>query len=393
MRAQIEVVRPGPLKMRAAPEMPHQAMPNAQKQKRFIELDFFRGLVLLVILVDHVGGSILSRFTLHTYAFNDAAEVFVFLGGYATAMAWLSLAERRGTSTARQYFVKRAFAIYRAFLITAALMLAISAAFVAFGIHAPNLASRHLERFIDTPLQTVLDVVLFRRQPYLAAVLPMYVMFALTVPVVVPLARRLPWLLAVASAALWLCAPLAGPWLPSNGTKPWDFNPFAWQLVFVFGVLARCHPIHQRVRAHRFGWIATAVAALAAGAFGYAHLCGAAQVPPPSFKQELGWLRVANFVAIAWLAADMTRLGWIARAARRLPYIGTLGRDGLACFVAGAAISLTVDSLLYFATNGLLHVPLGLAADASAIITLIAFASWRASRVQRRALVHGGATS
>ncbi|HDR9875360.1 TPA: hypothetical protein QDE31_37270, partial [Burkholderia cenocepacia] len=32
---------------------------------RYAELDFFRGLVLLVIVVDHIGGSILSRVTLH----------------------------------------------------------------------------------------------------------------------------------------------------------------------------------------------------------------------------------------------------------------------------------------------------------------------------------------
>jgi hypothetical protein len=53
------------------------------KTQRLVELDFFRGLVLLVIVVDHIGGSMLSRVTLHAFALNDAAEVFVFLGGFA----------------------------------------------------------------------------------------------------------------------------------------------------------------------------------------------------------------------------------------------------------------------------------------------------------------------
>ena len=44
------------------------------KSQRLVELDFFRGLVLLIIVVDHIGGSMVSRFTLHSFALNDAAE-------------------------------------------------------------------------------------------------------------------------------------------------------------------------------------------------------------------------------------------------------------------------------------------------------------------------------
>ena len=65
----------------------------------------------------------LSRFTLHAFALNDAAEVFVFLGGFATATAYASLAARQSESDARGRFVKRSLEIYRAFLVTAALML------------------------------------------------------------------------------------------------------------------------------------------------------------------------------------------------------------------------------------------------------------------------------
>ena len=86
-----------------------------KSQSRLIELDFFRGLVLLIIVVDHIGGSILSRVTLHAYALCDAAEVFVFLGGFATATAYAALAERRNEATARSRFLRRSLEIYRAF--------------------------------------------------------------------------------------------------------------------------------------------------------------------------------------------------------------------------------------------------------------------------------------
>jgi len=53
------------------------------RRGRSIEVDFFRGVVLIVIVLDHIPGSTLSHLMLHTYALCDSAEVFVFLGGYA----------------------------------------------------------------------------------------------------------------------------------------------------------------------------------------------------------------------------------------------------------------------------------------------------------------------
>lgn len=351
--------------------------------QRSIELDFFRGLVLLVIVVDHVGGSILSRFTLHSYAFNDAAEVFVFLGGYAAATAYLSLNARHGTFAAIGRFARRAFEIYRAFLVTAGLMLAISSVLHACGVTAPNVADEDVKNLLEAPLQTLVEILLLERQPYLASVLPMYVGFALMVPLATPLARRQPWLLACASIAAWAGAALASDWLPMADDGSWDFNPFAWQLMFTLGILARCQPIYRTIKAHRIGRHASLAAAFVVATLACAKLAGFGSDADFAGKPDLGWLRVANFVAIAWLATDLVHAGWIARAARKLTWINAIGRDGLVCFVAGTAISLVVDSVLYRVTDGLLHVPFGLVADVVAIAALIAVVRARAAYLSR----------
>ncbi|WP_133645360.1 OpgC domain-containing protein [Paraburkholderia flava] len=350
---------------------------------RLVELDFFRGLVLLVIVVDHIGGSILSRFTLHAYALCDAAEVFVFLGGFATATAYAALAERRTEAIARQRFFVRALEIYRAFLITAGLMLIVSAILLALSIDAPNITTDDLDEFIAAPLAGLRDILLFRRQPYLASVLPMYTFFALTAPAVLPLARRKPWLLLAGSVALWAVAkPLQG-YLPAVEDAHWDFNPLAWQLLFVLGVLARCQPVYQRVSAHRFGWLVS-IAALGLVAVAAWYKLFVETTPlDGEFKQNLAWFRALNFVAIGWLVANLIRIGIAKKLALRLPWIGLVGRKGLLCFVAGAVISLVVDSLLYAATDGYLNIPLGLLADAVAIgaLLMVARASEPLSRV------------
>jgi hypothetical protein len=338
-----------------------------QSSSRLIELDFFRGLVLLIIVVDHIGGSILSRVTLHAYALCDAAEVFVFLGGFATATAYAALAERRNETIARSRFLRRSLEIYRAFLVTAGLMLLVSAVLSAFSIDGPNLATTDLDDLMTTPVAALRDILLFRRQPYLASVLPMYAFFALLVPMILPLARSKPWLLLAGSVALWAGAPAINAYLPAAPDMHWDFNPFAWQLMFVLGVLARCQPVYQRVAAHRFGWVVSVLAFGVVAGAAYFKLFIEHQALASSMKQNLSWLRAINFLSIAWLVANLIELGWAKKLAQWLPWVGVIGRKGLLCFVAGAVISLVVDSVLYAATDGYLNYPLGLLADAIAV--------------------------
>ncbi len=81
---------------------------------------------------------------------------------------------------------------------------------------------------------------------------------------------------------------------------------------------------------------------------------------------------MVNFLAIAWLATNLARYGVVKQLAARLPWVGAVGRDGMVCFVAGAVISLVVDSILFTATDGYIDVPAGLFADAVAISLLLA---------------------
>jgi uncharacterized membrane protein len=62
--------------MHAAPWCTHvraeqktEWLPMNSPVRRSLEIDFFRGLVLIVIALDHIEGSVLSRFMLHSYAY------------------------------------------------------------------------------------------------------------------------------------------------------------------------------------------------------------------------------------------------------------------------------------------------------------------------------------
>ena len=57
---------------------------------RDVRIDFFRGLALYMILVDHVVGDPIGKFTFRSVGFSDAAELFVFLSGISAVSSSIS---------------------------------------------------------------------------------------------------------------------------------------------------------------------------------------------------------------------------------------------------------------------------------------------------------------
>src|ERR1700760_3540897 len=130
---------------------------------RSIEVDFFRGIVLIVIVLDHIPGSALSHVMLHAYAFCDSAEVFVFLGGYASAAAYTAVLNKRGMDAARTRFFKRCWEIYRAYLLTAVLTLGSGALLAHFHLNPPMIEMTGWPPFASQPWRETLDILVLRR--------------------------------------------------------------------------------------------------------------------------------------------------------------------------------------------------------------------------------------
>ena len=50
-------------------------------------VDFWRGLALVTIFINHIPGIYYERFTHRNYSMSDSADLFVFLAGWALRMA------------------------------------------------------------------------------------------------------------------------------------------------------------------------------------------------------------------------------------------------------------------------------------------------------------------
>ncbi|HLX99831.1 MAG TPA: OpgC domain-containing protein, partial [Roseiarcus sp.] len=51
------------------------------KANRVRDIDFWRGAVLIAILIDHIPGNPLEHWTPRNFGLSDSAEAFVFLSG------------------------------------------------------------------------------------------------------------------------------------------------------------------------------------------------------------------------------------------------------------------------------------------------------------------------
>src|SRR5271167_1622203 len=79
---------------------------------RDLRLDFFRGLSLFFIFIDHIPENLLSYFTLHSVAFCDAAEVFIFISGYTAALVYGQSLRQSGALLAIAQIYRRVWQLY-----------------------------------------------------------------------------------------------------------------------------------------------------------------------------------------------------------------------------------------------------------------------------------------
>src|SRR5260370_25741778 len=103
---------------------------------RELRLDLFRGLVLWLIFIDHVSPDVLSWFTIRSYGFSDAAEIFIFISGYTAAFVYGRAMLKSGFVTATARILRRVWQIYAAHVLLFTLLVA-EVAYVAVALDKP----------------------------------------------------------------------------------------------------------------------------------------------------------------------------------------------------------------------------------------------------------------
>jgi hypothetical protein len=87
---------------------------SLSSNERELRRDLFRGLALWLIFIDHVSPDLLTWFTIRNYGFSDAAEISIFISGYAAAFVYGRAMLKSGFVVASARILKRVWQIYAA---------------------------------------------------------------------------------------------------------------------------------------------------------------------------------------------------------------------------------------------------------------------------------------
>ncbi len=312
---------------------------------RMDAIDFWRGVVLAIIFINHIPGNILGSLTPRNFGFSDASEAFVFISGLSVALAYGRRFKGVGAVSASMPLLRRAFRLYFVHLALTAAALLLFAAATALTGQDSLLADHGCATAFLEPARGLYGIVTLSNQISYFNILPLYVVLLVIAPPLFLIGvRDRSWMLLV-SVVIYLMGRWLEPGFHASGDDAtWYFNPAAWQLMFAIGIFVGlalpekgvffCRSIYWS--ALLFSFIAAVVVTNVAGLVpGFVDQIG-------EFldwnKTNLGVIRIVAFLALAYsiyCSGITARL----RPMSIYPAFSLLGRHALPVFCLGSLLS------------------------------------------------------
>src|SRR3982750_2281179 len=203
--------------------------------ERELRLDLFRGLALWLIFIDHLPPNLLTWLTIRNYGFSDATEIFIFISGYTAAFVYGRAMLESGFVVAGARVMRRVWQIYVAHVFLFTIFLA-EISYVATRFENPLYTEEMgIMDFLKQPDVAIIQALILRFRPVNLDVLPLYIVLMLFLPLILWLMKWKADATLAMSVALYALTWHYDWYLSAYPNGYWAFNPFAWQLLFVFG--------------------------------------------------------------------------------------------------------------------------------------------------------------
>jgi hypothetical protein len=359
--------------------------------ERDLRLDLFRGVGLWMIFLDHIPHDVVSWLTLRNYGFSDAAEFFVFISGYLAGFIYGPIIRAGHFLAALKRLWKRAMEMYVAHIMLFLVFTAQIARTVRKFDNPLYEDEFNVHNFLLHPDILIGQALTLRYKPVNLDVLPLYITLIAAAPFLLWVMVRRPNLTLLGSAILYVLA----RWFDWNfasyppGTT-WYFNPFAWQLMFVFAAWCGTGGVNLLwpIIKSRLALIAAVVwilfALLIVMTWHVAFLD--AMVPKwmikliyPIDKTDLDMLRFTHFLALALIVSRYVPHGWKPLGSKWLRPMIMCGQHSLPIFCFGVFLSFAAHWVLMQYTRGVWE---QLVVSAAGIFIMVAIA-WVLDRADK----------
>lgn len=337
-----------------------QADSNAPVNKRDPRLDFFRGVAMFLILIAHTPGNSWVNWIPARFGFSDAAEIFVFCSGMASAIAFGKIFEQQGMFMGTARIMHRVWQVYWTHI---ALFFAVVAELIVIDmwlspVEKSFTGTFNLHIFFENIRDCIVGLLTLTYVPNYWDILPMYLVILALVPIVMLLRRVNPYAPFVFSIVLWVLAGQHYIELPAEpwSDRQWFFNPFAWQLLFFTG-FAFIRGWLPTVPIRKDWMIIAVVVIIASMPLSQHYLLWDIKpiqdirqaIHPLIAKTEFGLFRYLHFLALAYLGYSIaTRLG-DRMSGIAVDLTRKVGQQSLAVFASSLFIAQILGTLVHLA--------------------------------------------
>jgi hypothetical protein len=332
--------------------------------ERDLRLDLFRGIGLWMIFLDHIPHDVVSWLTLRNYGFSDAAEFFVFISGYLAGFIYGPIIKAGHFLAALKRLWKRAMEMYVAHIMLFLIFTAQIARTVRKFDNPLYEDEFNVHNFLLHPDVLIGQALSLRYKPVNLDVLPLYIALIATAPFMLWAMVRRPNLTLLGSIVLFICARKFDWNLASYppGTT-WYFNPFAWQLMFIFaawcgtGGANKIWPIIQSRLALAVALLWILFGFLIVMSWHFAILgwwvpAWLNKMMYPIDKTDLDMLRFTHFLALALVVVRFVPHNWAALTSKWLRPMVMCGQHSLPIFCFGVFLSFAAHWVLMQYTRG-----------------------------------------
>jgi hypothetical protein len=364
-----------------------------------IRLNLFLGIANWFLFLDHIPNNVANWITARNYGFSGAADWFIFITGYTAAVVYAKIMLDRGFIVGATRILKRVWQLYAAYIVLFTIYIA-SIAYVAAQYAAPDLIGEfNVSALIDHPLRIIVRSLFLQPKALNLDVLQLYTLLTASLAPVLWLMLRWPNLAMLGSLVLYFVASHFDWNLTSFPDGTWYFNPFCWQLLFVFGArlaLGRAPDSYPVLRAPLWLYLAIAYLMFAlvmtmAGRFpGFGAMFPASLIDAfdPSDKVNLGFFRVLHFAAAVLVVTRFIPKDW---PGLRWPVFDPAikcGEESVAVFCVGVFLSF-IGHLTLIMSSGSVLMQILVSAGGVAAMTIVAYyISWSKQQDIWKSLAH-----
>jgi hypothetical protein len=372
---------------------------NPAANNHDIRLNLFLGLANWSLFLDHIPNNVMNQITARNFGFSGAADLFIFISGYAASIVYAKIMLERGFIVGATRIFKRVWQLYAAYIVLFTIYV-VSIGYVAAQYAATDIINEfNVAGLIDHPIRILAHGLTLQARPLNLDVLQLYTLLMGFLAPVLWLMLRKPDLMMVGSLLLYFLARYFEWNFTSFPDGDWYFNPFCWQLLFVFGAwlavggAKRLDPILKSSLLFYLGiaYLAFALAMTMAGrfpAYGQTLPTWLFDAFNPNDKVNLAPYRVLHFVVVVFVVTRFVTRDSPALKSPVLTPLVKCGEQSLAVFCVGVFLSF-VGHIALMLSSGSVMAQIAVGLGGIAIMTFVGYyISWSKQQDAWKTLAH-----